>query len=212
MNIILFGPPGAGKGTQARLISEHFDLALIASGDILRGEIKRKTPLGIQIEETLALGLFPSDDIILKIFKEYLDEVKHKGVILDGLPRTLNQAQKIDETFEQLGLKIDGVIQLVVDDEELVKRLSNRIICKTCGASYTPDIPPKEKGVCDICSGHDFIRRPDDEPSAIKTRLQLYNEKTKPLIDYYQKTHRLSVVDGMKSVKEVNAQIESLLG
>ncbi len=212
MNIILFGPPGAGKGTQARLLKEHFHLALISSGDILRDEIKRKTLLGSQIEETIAAGQFPSDDIILKIFKEYLEKVKHQGVILDGLPRTLNQAQKIDEIFEKLGLELDFVVQLVVDEEELVKRLSQRMLCKTCGASYTPEVPPVENGVCDKCAGHDFIRRPDDEPEAVKTRLQLYNEKTKPLIDYYLKTDRLSVVDGMKSVKEVNAQIESLLG
>ncbi|OJW53276.1 MAG: adenylate kinase [Alphaproteobacteria bacterium 41-28] len=212
MNIILFGPPGAGKGTQARLLKEHFHMALISSGDILRDEVKRKTPLGIQIEETMALGQFPSDDIILKIFKEYLEKVRYQGVILDGLPRTLNQAQKIDEIFEELGLELDAVIQLAVDDEELIKRLSERIICKTCGATYTPEVSPKKKDVCDKCSGGDFTRRPDDEPEAVKTRLQLYNEKTKPLIDYYLKNHKLQVVDGMKSVKEVNAQIESLLG
>jgi len=212
MNIILFGPPGAGKGTQARLLKEHFHLALISSGDILRDEVKRKTPLGQQIEEIMALGQFPSDDIILKIFREYLEKVKHQGVILDGLPRTLNQAQKIDEIFEKLGLELDAVIQLAVDDEELIKRLSERIVCKTCGAAYTPEVSPKNEGVCDKCSGGDFMRRPDDEPEAVKTRLQLYNEKTKPLIDYYLKTHKLRVVDGMKSVKEVNAQIESHLG
>jgi adenylate kinase len=212
MNIILLGPPGAGKGTQARLIKENFHLALISSGDILRDEIRKKTILGNQIEDIVASGQFPSDDIILKIFKEHLEKVKDQGVILDGLPRTVNQAEKIDEIFETLGLKLDAVIQLTVDDEELIKRLSKRITCKTCGASYTPEALPKKKDVCDKCSGHDFMRRPDDEPEAVKTRLQVYNEKTKPLIDYYLKSHKLSVVDGMKSVKEVNDQIETLLG
>ncbi len=212
MNIILFGPPGAGKGTQARLIKDHFHLALISSGNILRDEIKKNTLLGNQIEETMAAGQFPADEIILKIFKEHLEKVKHQGVILDGLPRTLNQAQKIDETFEKLGLELDIVIQLAVDEEELVKRLSKRIICQTCDASYTPELPPKIQDVCDKCSGREFTRRPDDEPEAVKTRLQIYNEKTKPLIDYYFKTQRLKVIDGMKSVKEVNTQIMSLLG
>jgi adenylate kinase len=212
MNVILLGPPGAGKGTQARLIKEQFHLALISSGDILRDEIKRKTLLGSQIEGTVASGQFPSDDIVLKIFQENLEKVKHQGVILDGLPRTLNQAQKIDEIFEQLGLDLDAVIQLTVNDEELIKRLSQRITCKTCGATYTPEVPPRKENICDKCSGHDFMRRPDDEPEAVKTRLQIYNEKTKPLIDYYSKVHKLSRVDGMKSVQEVYAQIESLLG
>ena len=212
MNIILLGPPGAGKGTQARLIQEQHDLSLISSGDILRDEVRRKTPLGLQIEETIASGRFPSDDIILKIFEECLKKAKPQGVILDGLPRTLNQAQKIDELFKRQGMELDIVIQLAVDDKELIKRLSARTVCKTCGASYTPEVPPKIKDVCDKCSGREFMRRPDDEPEAVKTRLYVYNEQTKPLIDYYFKNNRLKVVDGMKSVAEVNDEIESHLG
>ncbi len=212
MNIILLGPPGAGKGTQARLIQEQYDLTLISSGDILRDEVRRKTPLGIRIEEIIASGRFPSDDIILKIFEEHLKKAKHQGVILDGLPRTLNQAEQIDKTFELLSLKLDAVIQLAVDDEELIRRLSARMVCVKCGASYTSELPPKKKDVCDKCTGSEFIRRPDDEPEAIRTRLYLYNEQTKPLIDYYLKNNRLSVVNGMKTVEEVNAQIESYLG
>ncbi|MBP6952428.1 MAG: adenylate kinase [Alphaproteobacteria bacterium] len=211
MNVILFGPPGAGKGTQARLLQEHYHLALISTGDILREEIKKETLLGLQIKETMDSGKFPSDEIILKIFRERLQKFKDQGVILDGLPRTLNQAQKIDESFEHFGLQVDAVIQLVVEDDELIKRLSSRRICKNCGASYTPEVPPKQENVCDKCSGHEFIRRPDDEPEVLQTRLQVYNEQTRPLIDYYFKTHRLMTVDGMKSVKEVNAQVISLV-
>jgi len=209
MNIVLFGPPGAGKGTQARLIQERYGLALISTGDILREEIKKETPLGFEVKEIMASGGFPSDDIILKVFENSLKNVKGKGVILDGIPRTLNQAKKIDELFERLGIVIDAVIQIVVGDEELVKRLSGRIICQTCGAPYTPDMPQRIKGTCDTCSGKTFIRRPDDRPEAIKTRLQIYNDQTKPLIHYYSESHRLRTVDGMQPVALVFDQIDS---
>jgi len=211
MNIILFGPPGAGKGTQARMLQERHRLALISTGDILKEEIKRKTPLGLQVKETIEAGRFPADEIILRIFEEYLKEVKDQGMVLDGVPRTLNQAQKIDNLFKGLGLELDVVVQLAVDDDEIVKRLSNRMVCKTCHASYTPEVPPRVEGVCDKCSGREFIRRPDDEPEAVKTRLDIYNEQTKPLLQYYSQTGRLRLVDGMQSVEKVSAQIESLL-
>lgn len=212
MNLILFGPPGAGKGTQARLIKERHELALIATGDILREEIKKKSSLGLQVEKIMAEGRFPSDEIILKIFEEFLENIKEQGVILDGLPRTLNQAQKIDQTFKNLGRTLDLVIQFSVDEDELVKRLSSRIVCKKCSTPYTEDFPSHPEGVCYKCSGQDFVRRPDDEPEAVKTRLKVYNDQTKPLIEYYSNQGILQVVDGMKSVAEVNAQIEALLG
>jgi adenylate kinase len=212
MNLILLGPPGAGKGTQARLIRDRRHLTLIATGDILRGEIERKTPLGLQIGEIMALGRFPSDEIILKIFEDSLEKSKGQGVILDGLPRTLGQAQKIDEIFERLGLSLDAVIQLAIEDAELIKRLSSRTVCKTCGAAYSADLSPRVEGQCDKCAGHDFVRRPDDSPEVVKTRLEVYNEQTRPLLDYYSKSNRLRVVNGMDAVEKVNAQIELILG
>jgi len=211
MNIILLGPPGAGKGTQARLIQDRYHLAWIATGDILREEIQRETPLGLQVKETMDAGLYPSDDIILKILEKRLALAKDLGVILDGVPRTLNQAQKVDEMFNNLGLHLDAVVQLAVDDKELIRRLSSRIVCKTCGATYSEECPPRQEGVCDKCSGREFTQRPDDKPEAIKTRLDVYNERTKPLLGYYSKDNRLKVVNGMDSVKEVNAHIESIL-
>ena len=132
-------------------------------------------------------------------------------MILDGVPRTLNQAEKVDKMFEQLGMTLTMAIQLTVDEEELVKRLSSRRLCKSCGAAYTIDLPPRVEGVCDVCSGTEFLRRPDDAPEAVKTRFNVYNERTKLLIDYYANTHRLKSVDGMKSVEKVNEQIEDLL-
>lgn len=211
MNIILFGPPGSGKGTQARMLKDGHDLDIISTGEILKEEIKQNTPLGLQVKETMDSGRFPSDDIILRVFEEHLKKVKGCGMVLDGVPRTLNQAQKIDKLFETLGLGVDVVIQLAVDDDEIIKRLSNRIVCKTCHAAYTLELPLHQEGVCCSCGGHEFIRRPDDEPDAVKTRLDIYNAQTKPLLQYYSQTNRLRVVDGMRSVKEVNMQIESLL-
>jgi adenylate kinase len=211
MNIILLGAPGAGKGTQARLIQEHHHLALIATGDILRKEIKRETSLGLQVKEASESGRFLPDEMILQIFEDHLKDVRDQGVILDGIPRTLNQAQKIDEIFKHLGMSLDAVIHLSVDDKELIQRLSNRMMCKTCHASYTPDLIPCKEGICDMCAEKEFIRRPDDEPAVVKARLDIYTEKTKPLLQYYSQTHRLKIVNGMKSVEEVNTEIESFL-
>jgi adenylate kinase len=211
MNLILLGPPGSGKGTQARLIRDHHGLVLIATGEILREEIQKDTSIGREVKEIIEAGLYPSDDIILKILEQYLRQAKVQGVILDGVPRTLNQAEKVDKMFEQLGMTLTMAIQLTVDEEELVKRLSSRRLCKSCGAAYTIDLPPRVEGVCDVCSGTEFLRRPDDAPEAVKTRFNVYNERTKLLIDYYSNTHRLKSVDGMKSVEKVNEQIEDLL-
>jgi adenylate kinase len=211
MNLILLGAPGSGKGTQARLIRDHYGLALIATGDILREEIQKETPLGLEVKEIIEAGLYPSDDIILAIFEKHLRQAKSQGVVLDGVPRTLNQAEKVDEMFKKLGIEQTMAIQLVVDEKELIKRLSSRQVCKSCGASYTVDLPPRVVSVCDMCSGSEFVRRPDDAPEAVKTRLDVYNERTKPLVEYYSKSNRLRDVDGMKSVDQVNEQIENIL-
>lgn len=212
MNVVLFGPPGAGKGTQAFLLKERYNLALISTGSILRDEVEKGTTLGIQIKETMDSGGFPSDDIILKIFTEKLEEIKNQGVILDGVPRTLNQAEKIDEIFQRLGIEINVVIQIAVDENELIKRLSVRKTCTNCGATYTDELPPQREGVCDKCGEKSISRRSDDEYEAVKTRFEVYNERTKPVIDYYLNTQRLSVVDGMKPVEGVYDQINTLLG
>jgi adenylate kinase len=210
MNIILLGKPGAGKGVQARLLQDRYHMARISTGDLLRDEVKRQTPIGLQVKEAMDAGLLPSDDIVFQIFENRLMQVKEQGVILDGIPRNLNQAQKIDEIFKRLGIVLDAVVQISVDDDELIHRLSTRVICKKCGTSYSAELTTRIEGICDKCGSGDLVRRPDDEPDAIKTRLDVYNEQTKPLIEYYSKTDRLRVVDGMKPVEEVSAQIESL--
>ncbi len=212
MNIVLLGPPGAGKGTQARKLQGSHQFDIISTGDILREEIKNGSPIGLQVKKTMDAGLYPSDEPIIQVFENRLKQLTGKDLVLDGIPRTLNQAQKVDEVFERLGTFLDIVIQIAVDDKELIQRLSNRVICKTCSAPYTAELSPLVSGVCDKCNGTEFIRRPDDEPEAIKTRLNVYNEQTKPLLQYYSQTNRLRVVDGMQSVKEVTKQIESLVG
>lgn len=207
MNLILLGPPGSGKGTQARLLQEQYHLTLIATGEILREEVCKGTPLGFEVKEKMDAGEYLSDDIILRVFEERLLQLGDKGVILDGVPRTLNQAQKIDDMFNRLGLEINGIIQLAVDDKELIKRISSRMTCKACGASYS-----HHKATCDKCSGTEFMRRKDDDPETVKTRLDVYNEQAKPLIDYYSTSNRLKVIDGMQSVEDVYKHIEKILG
>ncbi len=206
MNLILLGAPGSGKGTQARLLQEHYHLTLIATGEILREEVCKGTPLGLEVKEKMDAGIYLSDDIILRVFEERLLQSKDQGVILDGVPRTLNQAQKIDAMFDRLGLEIDGIIQLTVDDKELIQRISSRTICKTCGASYS-----NHQTTCGQCSGTEFMRRKDDDPETVKSRLDVYNEQAKPLTDYYRASNRLKVVDGMQSVEDVYKQIEKIL-
>lgn len=210
MNIVLLGPPGAGKGTQARLLQERHHLELISTGNMLREERHKETPLGKHIKEFMDKGLFSSDDLVLELFENRFLQVRNQGTILDGVPRTLYQAEKIDRFLEQIGDKLHVVIQLVVNDEELIHRLATRTVCKGCGVPYTGDYPPEVKGVCDKCSG-DLIRRQDDDPAIVKVRLEVHNEQTKPLADYYAQTGRLKNVDGMRSVEEVEARIEEIL-
>ena len=176
----------------------------------MREERHKDTPLGRHIKEFMDKGLFSSDDLILQLFEDRFLQVRDQGVILDGVPRTLNQAEKVDELFERLDTQIDAVIQLAVDDKEIIHRLATRTVCKGCGVPYTIEYPPSTEGVCDKCSGV-LIRRQDDDPAIVSVRLEVYNEQTKPLIEYYSKTGRLQVVDGMKSVEEVGAHIEKIL-
>lgn len=206
MNLILLGPPGAGKGTQARKVCEKYHLALIATGEILKEEIRQETSIGLEVKEIMNAGRFPADEIILRIFEEHLLKIKGQGVLLDGIPRTLAQGEKIAEIFKRLGMTVDAVIQLEVDDQELIKRLTTRIVCKSCGASYSGQV-----SICSACGANDFEKRADDTPETIKTRLEVYNERTRPLVDYYKQKGLLKVVDGMKSVQDVFDQVKQEL-
>lgn len=214
MNIILLGPPGSGKGTQARNLMEDYGLIQISTGDILRKEVAEGTPVGVKIKDIIEAGKFPEDDLIMELLESRLkDSDCDNGVILDGVPRTLYQAVYIDRLFDKLGKTLDAVIELSVDDQKLIARLSGRFTCQDCGEPYndTYKLPAKE-GVCDKCGGETFLRRPDDQPEAIQTRLKVYHEQTRPLLDFYSESGRLKSVDGMKQMEEVRSQISAIVG
>lgn len=212
-NIILLGPPGAGKGTQAKHLAESLGLVQISTGDILRGEVEKDSEVGRQVKDIMASGKFPSDDLIMEILEKRLQNQDcSRGVILDGVPRTLNQAEAVDSLFKKLGRHLDYVIELSVDDEKLIKRLASRFTCKACGESYNEETKPlKAVGICDVCGGQEFVRRPDDKAEVVKTRLDVYHEQTRPLISYYSKSNRLVVVDGMQDIESVRNSLEIIL-
>lgn len=206
MNVILLGPPGAGKGTQARLLQDYYGLYALSTGQMLREEIRRETPIGLEVKATIEAGLFPSDEIVLRIFEDKLKEVKNNGVLLDGIPRNLSQADKVEEIFKRLDLTLDSVIQLEVDNSELIERIMNRRVCKACGTPCAGDVC-----TCSACGAVEFVKRSDDTLEAIKTRLEVYNEQTKPLVEYYKAKGLLKIIPGMQSVEDVFTQIKKAL-
>ncbi|MDR1942622.1 MAG: adenylate kinase [Endomicrobium sp.] len=204
MNYILMGPPGAGKGTQAKKIVEKFGIVHLSTGDMFR-EAKKPDE---DIRKFLESGQLVPDEIVVNIVKKRLekDDIK-KGFLLDGFPRTVNQAQELDKMLKSENIKIDAVFFIDVHFEEAVKRISGRRVC-SCGASYHVNfIPPKVKGKCDVCNG-DLIQRSDDKENVVKDRLDVYEKQTRPLIDYYKKTGLFVNIDGLKSESEVFEEIK----
>lgn len=213
MNIILLGPPGAGKGTQARLLAEKLGLCQIGTGEILREEAAKGSEIGLKVKPIMDSGGYPPDDLIMDVLAAKIARPEcQNGVILDGVPRTLNQADLVDKMFANLGKTLDFVIQLRVDDEQLIKRISGRYLCRNCGASYTDGLnPTKVENTCDYCGSHEFFRRPDDSAEVVKTRLDVYQKQTEPLIGFYSKSCRLKSVDGMAAVNDVQSQIIDII-
>ncbi len=213
MNLILLGPPGAGKGTQAEAITEKHGLVQLSTGDMLRQAVKAGTPIGLEASAIMEAGGLVPDEIVIKIIAERITAPDcAKGFILDGFPRTLNQAAALDEILPSMGKQIDVVIELKVDDEALVDRISGRYMCANCGASYhDTNCKPKVAGVCDRCGSTDFTRRSDDNAETVKNRLMAYYRQTAPLIGYYFAKGKLQTVDGMVPVAEVSSQIEAIL-
>lgn len=208
MRIILLGPPGSGKGTQAKLLSKRYGIPHIAMGDILREEVAKKTPLGEKVEVYMSKGELVPDEVAIEVLKKRLREADcSNGFILDGFPRTLNQAKALDDMLSGLNLKIDAVIYIEVPDGEIIKRLSLRRTCKVCGRVYNLHYnPPKQDGICDVCGG-ELIIRDDDRPEVIRNRLKVYNEQTKPLVDYYEKHKLLIRINGVDSIDKVFQRI-----
>ncbi|MGB0499303.1 MAG: adenylate kinase [Rubricella sp.] len=213
MNIILLGPPGAGKGTQARRLVEERGMVQLSTGDMLRAAKSSGTEMGRQVAEVMAKGELVTDEIVIGLIAEQLDAgAGDKGVIFDGFPRTLAQADALSALLEKRGEGLDAVVQMVVDDEVLVSRISGRFTCNTCGEVYHDETKrPKAEGVCDVCGGTEFTRRADDTAEALKTRLLAYYRETSPLIGYYYAKGQLRQIDGLGEIEAVAARVKGAL-
>ncbi len=215
MNIILFGPPGAGKGTQAKRLQKSRGLIQLSTGDMLRAAVAAGTEYGRKAKEIMEKGELVPDEVVINIISDRLeeDDVKNApGVIFDGFPRTVAQAEALDKMLAEKGMKLDAVIVLDVDDEALVERITGRFTCAKCGKGYHEKFErPKEDGVCDECGSTEFTRRADDNEETVRQRLAAYHEQTAPLIAYYEKAGIVKKVDGMAPIDEVTKQIEQVL-
>lgn len=213
LRAVLLGPPGAGKGTQAVRLIEKYEIPHISTGDIFRKNIKEGTELGKKAQEYMNAGALVPDELVVDLVKDRLqqDDCKN-GFLLDGFPRTIFQAEKLDEFLSESNLKMDIVINLKVEKEALIKRLTGRRVCKDCGASYhIVNIPPKKEGVCDICGG-ELIQRKDDNIETVENRINVYEEQTAPLIGYYKEAGSLVDFDGEASLDEVFDAIVQAIG
>lgn len=213
MKIIMLGAPGAGKGTQAKMIAEQYAIPHISTGDIFRANIKNGTDLGMEAKKYMDQGLLVPDELTVRIL---LDRVAkddcRDGYVLDGFPRTIPQAQVLDKALEEIEDKIDFAIDVDVPDENIIKRMGGRRSCSKCGAIYHLEyIPPETEGICDSCQG-ELVLRDDDKPETVKNRLDVYHKQTQPLIDFYEKKGILKTVDGTQNMKDVFAAIVAILG
>lgn len=213
MKIIMLGAPGAGKGTQAKMIAEKYSIPHISTGDIFRYNIKNGTELGKEAKKYMDQGLLVPDELTVKILLDRVaqDDCKN-GYVLDGFPRTIPQAEVLEEALTKLGDRIDYAINVEVPDENIVKRMGGRRACVNCGATYHIEhVPPKKKGICDNC-GSELILRDDDKPETVKNRLSVYHKQTQPLIDFYNGKGVLRTVDGTVDMKDVFNAIVAILG
>ena len=209
MKMILLGAPGAGKGTQAELLNKALEIPTISTGNILRAAVKNGTPTGLKAKEYMDAGKLVPDEVIIGVITERLQEEDcAKGYILDGVPRTIAQA----EAMEKAGIVFDAVVSIEISDEEIMERMGGRRVCEACGSSYhVVAVPPKQEGICDACGGK-LVQRKDDAPETVKARLQVYHKETEPLKDFYESRGLLKSVDNLPSVADMSKAILKALG
>ena len=213
MKIVMLGAPGAGKGTQAKMIAEAYGIPHVSTGDIFRANLKEGTELGKQAKVYMDKGELVPDELTVKILLDRVakDDCKN-GYVLDGFPRTIPQAEVLDKALSELGESIDYAVDVEVPDENIVRRMSGRRACLSCGATYHIEhIPPKKEGICDTC-GSELVLRDDDKPETVQKRLTVYHEQTQPLIDFYTAKGVLKTVDGTQPMDKVFADIKAILG
>ena len=208
MRVILFGSPGSGKGTQATLLADFLGVRKISLGDILREEVKKNSSLGQEVKSYMERGVLVSDELVSRVIEENVD---NSGFLLDGYPRNLDQAKRLEEILARKNSDIDKVVYLDIDEQTIVDRLSKRRVCKSCGANYhLVSLPPKKEGICDKCEGQ-LTQRKDDDPGVIKKRWSVFTDEANKILEFYQDKNKLAKVDGRGEIKEIFERIKQEL-
>jgi len=212
MNIILIGPPGSGKGTQAKILEQRDGLKQLSSGDMLRDAVSEGTEIGQKAKSYMEAGELVPDDLVVEIVTDQIEKQGDKGFVLDGFPRNVHQAEVLDQMLEERGRRINRVLVIEVSDDRLVERVSGRFTCANCGEGYHDTFKqPAVDGVCDKCGSTEFTRRPDDNAETVRNRLEVYHDQTKPLIDYYEAQDKVRRIDGEQPIEDVTQALEKAM-